>query len=794
MPQQEDSLEQLFQKLQALENAQTSFAAEIIQLRVDIERLQFSNQEIKSEKPFASTVETFTTVETPVPKVEPSAPRFGNTRPENQSSLQPKKPTKSPASKTNLEKFIGENLINKVGILITIIGVAIGAKYSVDNNLISPIARILLGYGVGIGLLFFGIRLKTKYESFSAVLVSGAIAILYLLTFLAYSMYGLFPQTATFLLMLLFTIFAVVAAIHYNRSIIALIGLAGGYAIPFLLSDGSGKVEIMFAYMAIINTGILIIAFKKYWKTVYITSFVFTWLIYFSWFVFEYDDSKQFYTAALFLIIFFIQFYSTFLSYRLIKSEKYQFADIILLLLNAFIFFGLGYGVLSGNEIFKNYLGLFTLCNALLHAIVAAVIYRKKLADNQLFYLVAGLVLVFITIAIPVQLEGSWVTMLWITEATLLFWIGRTKQVAMYEKISYVMMLLAFLSILEDWSGSANRFYDIDFGVNAFPPTPFFNIGFFTGLLYGAASLFIAWIYYNKKWSSPSGDKTLLNWVLQIFIPGVLVFVFYNTFKLEVEGLCTTSYLNSGIKKVMQTGQLPELILNVDLLRFQFLWVINYSLFFFTGLLFINYRWIKKSLFGDVLFAITLFAVLLFLVQGLYRLGLLKDSYLAPVTDFTANSFYILMRYVCYAFVGLALYVSWLHIRQKSAANSARHFFNLFVHMVIVGVLSSEMITWLSIAGVTQTYKFGLSILWGVYALLLIGMGIWKKQQYVRIAGIVLFAGTLVKLFVYDITHLNSIAKTIAFVSLGVLLLIISFLYNKYKHLIANEDAVNKTS
>ncbi|MEP5635471.1 MAG: DUF2339 domain-containing protein, partial [Maribacter dokdonensis] len=89
--------------------------------------------------------------------------------------------------------------------------------------------------------------------------------------------------------------------------------------------------------------------------------------------------------------------------------------------------------------------------------------------------------------------------------------------------------------------------------------------------------------------------------------------------------------------------------------------------------------------------------------------------------------------------------------------------------------------------GSNQSYKLGLSILWGVYALLLIALGIWKKKKYLRVGAIVLFSITLIKLFFYDNSSLNTIAKTIVFVSLGVLLLIISFLYNKYKHIISDE-------
>ncbi|RZL57792.1 MAG: DUF2339 domain-containing protein, partial [Pedobacter sp.] len=84
-------------------------------------------------------------------------------------------------------------------------------------------------------------------------------------------------------------------------------------------------------------------------------------------------------------------------------------------------------------------------------------------------------------------------------------------------------------------------------------------------------------------------------------------------------------------------------------------------------------------------------------------------------------------------------------------------------------------------------YKLGLSILWGIYSLFLISMGLAKNKKHLRIGAMVLFGITLIKLFIYDIAYLSTISKTIVFVSLGILLLIISFLYNKYKHLIIDD-------
>ena len=197
-----------------------------------------------------------------------------------------------PKKSINWERFIRENLFSKIGIGIIIIGVFIGVKYSIEHNLISPAMRLVLGYLVGAGLFVAGAMLKKKYESFSAVLVSGAMTIFYFVTFIGYSVFNFFPQSLTFILMFLFTAFTVAASLNYNKVVIALIGLVGSYAVPFLLSDNSGRVSILFAYTAIINIGVLIISFYKQWRSLYLSAFVFTWLMLLSLWAnnYEYDD------------------------------------------------------------------------------------------------------------------------------------------------------------------------------------------------------------------------------------------------------------------------------------------------------------------------------------------------------------------------------------------------------------------------------------------------------------------------------------------------------------------------
>ena len=695
----------------------------------------------------------------------------------------PKEVLEEPKQKSSLEKFIGENLLNKIGILITIIGVAIGAKYSIENDLISPLTRIVLGYLTAIGLLGFGIKLKEKYESYSAVLVSGSIVILYFITFFAYSFYGLIEQIPTFALMVIFTTFTVVAAISYNKQIIAHLGLVGAYAVPFLLSSGSGQVEVLFGYMAIINIGILVLSFKKYWKSLYYSAFIFTWLIFGSWYFFEYYEDEHFSLALSFLSIFFFIFYITFLAYKMLKKEIFKTSDVVLLLLNSFLFYGFGLAILEHHDYGTHLLGLFTLGNAVIHFIVSVIFYKKKLGDKNLFYLASAMVLVFITITIPVQLNGNWVTLLWVSEAALLFWLGRTKGIKVYEKLSYPLMLLAFVSLLDDWSNGYSLYYTIDAENNV---SSIFNVYFLTSMLFVVAFGIIVWLSRKENYVSALKPNSIWNRLFTYAIPAILLFSGYYAFRLEIEMYWDQIFYNSQLI-IPTEDNYDETFSNYDLIDFKIIWVLNYSLLFTTLLSMINFKIIKHKLFEKIALGLTVISIFVFLTQGLLILSELRESYLNPSEYFAENSFYLWIRYVSFLFLAGALYTCYKFIKRDDIVKGFKIAYDIVLHVSIIWVLSSELIHWMDMSDSSQSYKLGLSILWGVYSFLLIAFGIWKNKVYLRIGGMAFFGITLIKLFFYDIVHLNTIAKTIVFVSLGLLLLIISFLYNKYKNHITDD-------
>ncbi len=78
--------------------------------------------------------------------------------------------------------------------------------------------------------------------------------------------------------------------------------------------------------------------------------------------------------------------------------------------------------------------------------------------------------------------------------------------------------------------------------------------------------------------------------------------------------------------------------------------------------------------------------------------------------------------------------------------SSSRVLFELLLHFVVLCILSNEVINWLVLGGSPKSDKLGLSILFGIYSVALTGLGIWTNRAYLRIAAIVFFGATLVKL------------------------------------------------
>lgn len=86
-----------------------------------------------------------------------------------------------------------------------------------------------------------------------------------------------------------------------------------------------------------------------------------------------------------------------------------------------------------------------------------------------------------------------------------------------------------------------------------------------------------------------------------------------------------------------------------------------------------------------------------------------------------------------------------------------------------------------------ETNQYWITVGWGLAAIIVLILGFTKNSKENRIVGIALFGLTLAKLFLFDMSSLDTLYRFISFIGLGVILLAAAFLYAKYKDLILGD-------
>ena len=92
-----------------------------------------------------------------------------------------------------------------------------------------------------------------------------------------------------------------------------------------------------------------------------------------------------------------------------------------------------------------------------------------------------------------------------------------------------------------------------------------------------------------------------------------------------------------------------------------------------------------------------------------------------------------------------------------------------------------------------QVIKIGYPVLWGILSFIILIIGIRRNWKQLRIIALSLLGITILKLFIYDINNVSETGKIVAFILLGVLILIISFVYQKIKKLVIDDSNTNST-
>lgn len=142
-------------------------------------------------------------------------------------------------------------------------------KYSIEQDLLSPNVRVLMGYVFGICLLVTALYIEDQDDfangkRIAQALLGSAFAIFYGGSYVASAHYGLVPSSVGFIAMFVVTLVAAVFALKFGEPI-AMVALLGGMITPALFKSDQASLLNLFIYLYFIVSGIAAIAHRKRW-------------------------------------------------------------------------------------------------------------------------------------------------------------------------------------------------------------------------------------------------------------------------------------------------------------------------------------------------------------------------------------------------------------------------------------------------------------------------------------------------------------------------------------------------
>lgn len=684
-----------------------------------------------------------------------------------------------PKEKSDLESIVGENILNKIGIAVLILGIGFFVKYAIDKDYINELGRVLIGVASSGILLTFAYFLKKSYRAFSSVLAGGAIAVLYYSVTIAYQDYGLLSQPVAFVSTILITGFATFLAVKFNRKELAIIGLIGGFTSPFMVSGESNNYIAFFTYISVLNLGMLALAYFKKWRIINLLAYIFTILLFGGWLATEYNNLKNITAPALtFATIFYVIFYGANLIYTLRKREKFEASQFISLLSTTVMYFSAGMFILNFKEF--NYQGIFTISLAGVNLLLALFVFKNKTIDKNLFYLILSKTIVLVSLFAPIQLNGNYITIFWLIETSTLIWLSQRTNMKVFKDITAIVFLFASFSLLINLL----RFYLIEFSNEN---NPIINQGFITGIV--AVITYLVSIYLLKReedkntylfFSAKGFGKTLK---IVAGVVGYLSVLFEINYGIDYLSIGTAEY---RIVAFSRAGNAIQVLVN-----YGYHFIVIGAFIFFT----------KKS--NDSL--IKVFSLIgLAIITLLYLLaGNQSGIYLRKyVLMGEVGSAWLVLRYVITVLMIIAnVLFFFTYIKGKAKTEELSTFFyvitvffaiyTISVELDFIAVLSQIDVgsTSAEISSITKktlnfTQKAGYSIAWGLSSFVFMFIGMRNKVTILRILSLVLFLITLIKLLVFDMHNMSNVARYISFIGLGSLLLIVSFMYQRLRKLI----------
>lgn len=641
--------------------------------------------------------------------------------------------------KVNYEKFIGENLFGKIGILVFVIGVGFFVKYAIDKDWINETLRTVLGFLTGSALLVVAERLQKKYRTFSSLLAGGAFAVFYLTVAIAFHFYHLFPQTVAFIILIVITLFMSILSVLYDRRELAIISLVGGFLAPFIVSSGDGNYMVLFTYISILNLGMFGLSIYKKWGELPVIAFVFTYLVMGLFLLTGYSTGTAIISVHLFAFatLFYFIFLLPILSILRIEAIKKNRGLLLVIITNNFIYLLLGILFLRNMELAFKSEGLLSLFIAIINLVLVIWLRMSKKDYKFLIYAMLGLVLTFVSITIPIQLDGNYITLFWAAEMVLLLWLYVKSKIWIYERATLVLMGLTLISYLMDVSAVILSSPSSD--------TIFLNSSFATSLFVGlVAGAFALMMGHYRSLFSEARCLRYVPWnpVMLLTSAAILYYTFMAEFSLHLAGAT-----RSGMMLVFTSAAI--LILSY---AFKKRFPIEQCTIPYLAGLGVNVLIYAINIWGDQWAHMSLPPVLLRWLAAAFII---------------VNLYYVARQY--YTIIGLKIH------------------FTVYLNVLALLLWLTMARSFLWQAGV-EDFDAGFSVSLSIAGFVQMALGMRLHQKVLRIISLSTFGIVLLKLILKDLWAMPTIGKIIVFIILGLILLVLSFLYQKLKGVLFKND------
>ncbi len=350
-------------------------------------------------------------------------------------------------TQSNLEIRFGQKWLLIIGIVLTIFGVGYYLKYSFEQGWIGPSGRVAMSYLFGIAFLFTANKLiQKKFRRLGLYIYGGGIAMLYSATFAGFQLYRLFNSTLSMVLMILITLLVSALSIFYNTKWLAVLGLVGGFLTPILLSTGQDNQVALMVYMVVLNSGLLIIAFQKKWELLNALGFSFTYLLFSTWCM-NYYSLDKFWITMIFLNIFYLMYTFIPFAYQLREKITEKMNGFYIMIFNSFIVFAYSYFMIK-QRFAVEWVSIVTIIYAAIFLLMANYLYKKNMHRVDGFIILISKAAFFLVITIPIMFSQHWITVFWMVQVIMLFWLGSKLNRHILVKGSYVLFVITLYKFL----------------------------------------------------------------------------------------------------------------------------------------------------------------------------------------------------------------------------------------------------------------------------------------------------------------------------------------------------------